>query len=238
MPAFTGYLIYRKVPSLITLLLSSLAACLCALVLQPEVLAHIAGETEVNAKSLFEGIMTTCYTKTQVDTGFEAINDLVATRGMAGMLDTIWLILCAMGFGSCMVASDMLHSITHVLLKNIRNTVSLVCSTVCSGVLLNLIMGDQFLSIIMNASIYREEYAERGYRPELLSRSTEDSATVTSVLVPWTACGMTQSTVLGIPTLVYLPFCFFNIISPIMSCLVAILGFVPKPTKAQTDNIE
>ena len=90
-------------------------------------------------------------------------------------------------------------------------------------------MGDQFLSIIMNASIYKDEYAERGYRPELLSRSTEDSATVTSVLVPWTACGMTQSTVLGIPTLVYLPFCFFNIISPLMSCLVAILGFVPNP---------
>ena len=87
----------------------------------------------------------------------------------------------------------------------------------------------QFLSIIMNASIYKDEYAERGYRPELLSRSTEDSATFTSVLVPWTACGMTQSTVLGIPTLVYLPFCFFNIISPLMSCLVAILGFVPKP---------
>ncbi len=175
--------------------------------------------------------MITCYTKTQVDTGFAPINDLVATRGMAGMLDTIWLILCTMCFGSCMVASNMLHAITHVLLKSIHSTVSLVCSTVTSGVLLNLVMGDQFLSIIMNASIYKEEYAARGYRPELLSRSTEDSATVTSVLVPWTACGMTQSTVLGIPTLVYLPFCFFNIISPLMSCLVAILGFVPKPQK-------
>lgn len=113
------------------------------------------------------------------------------------------------------------------------NTFSLVASTVTSGVLLNLIMGDQFLSIIMNASIYREEYAERGYDPELLSRSTEDSSTVTSVLVPWTACGMTQSTVLGIPTIVYLPFCFFNIISPIMSCLVAAMGFVPTPKKKQ-----
>ena len=228
-PAFTGWLIYRKTPSLITLLLSSLAACICAAVLQPDVLTQIAGEERVSAKSLFEGIMTTCYTKTQVDTGNEAINHLVATRGMAGMLDTIWLILCAMCFGSCMVAGNMLHAITRVLLRSIRSTVSLVCSTVTSGVLLNLIMGDQFLSIIMNASIYRDEYAERGYRPELLSRSTEDSATVTSVLVPWTACGMTQSTVLGIPTLVYLPFCFFNIISPLMSCLVAILGFVPKP---------
>ena len=235
-PVFTGFLIYKKMPSLITLLLSSLAACLCAIILQPTVLVKIAGETELCAKSLFEGIMFTCYTHTQVDTGYEAINELVATRGMAGMLNTVWLILCAMCFGSSMVASGMLKSLTHVLLKNIKNTVSLVCSTVTSGVLLNLVMGDQFLSIIMNASIYREEYSERGYKPELLSRSTEDSATVTSVLVPWTACGMTQSTVLGIPTLVYLPFCFFNIISPIMSCLVAILGFVPKPEPKQTNE--
>ena len=232
-PAFTGWLIYRKPPSLITLLLSALSACICALILQPEVLVKIAGEDNITAKSLFEGIMTTCYTHTQVDCGMENINELVATRCMAGMLNTIWLILCAMCFGSCMVASGMLHAITHVLLKSIHSTISLVCSTVTSGVLLNLVMGDQFLSIIMNASIYKDEYAERGYRPELLSRSTEDSATVTSVLVPWTACGMTQSTVLGIPTLVYLPFCFFNIISPLMSCLVAILGFVPKPQLKQ-----
>lgn len=228
-PLFTALLIYKKMPSLITLLLSALAACICAVVLQPEALIQIAGEKEINATSIFEGLMLTCYTKTNIDTGFEAINSLVATRGMVGMLSTVWLILCAMCFGSCMVASGMLRSITHIILKGIKGTASLVCSTVASGVLLNLIMGDQFLSIIMNVSIYHDEYAERGYRPELLSRSTEDSATVTSVLVPWTACGMTQSTVLGIPTLVYLPFCFFNIISPIMSCLVAILGFVPKP---------
>ncbi len=235
-PLFTAFLIYKKMPSLITLLLSALAACVCAVVLQPEALMQIAGEKQVNATSIFEGLMLTCYSKTQIDTGFEAINSLVATRGMVGMLSTVWLILCAMCFGSCMVASGMLRSITHIILKGIKGTASLVCSTVASGVLLNLIMGDQFLSIIMNVSIYHDEYAERGYRPELLSRSTEDSATVTSVLVPWTACGMTQSTVLGIPTLVYLPFCFFNIISPIMSCLVAILGFVPKPEGVRTDK--
>jgi len=154
---------------------------------------------------------------------------------MAGMLDTIWLILCAFCFGACMVASKMLESLTAILLRAVRNTVSLVTSTVVSGVLLNMIMGDQFLSIIMNASIFRNEYEKRGYRPELLSRSTEDSSTVTSVLVPWTACGMTQSTVLGIPTIVYLPFCFFNIISPIMSCLVAALGFVPNPNKPKEE---
>ena len=233
-PAFTGWLIYKKVPSLITLLLSALAACICAIVLQADVLVGIAGESALSVKAVFIGLMKTCYTSTNVETGIPAINDLVATRGMAGMLNTIWLILCAMSFGSCMVASGMLKSLTSVLLHSIRNTASLVCSSVASGCLLNLIMGDQFLSIIMNCSIYEEEYRERGYVPELLSRSTEDSATVTSVLVPWTACGMTQSTVLGIPTIVYLPFCFFCLLSPITSCIVGIMGYkIPKPVKQQ-----
>lgn len=231
-PLFTAWLIYKKTPSLITLLLSALSACVCAIIVQPDVLVNISGEAETSIKSIFMGLMTTCYTSTNVDTGYAEINDLVSTRGMAGMLNTIWLILCAMCFGSCMVASGMLKSLTHVMLKAIRNTASLVCSTVASGCLLNLIMGDQFLSIIMNCSIYKEEYEERGYKPELLSRSTEDSATVTSVLVPWTACGMTQSTVLGIATVTYLPFCFFCILSPLMSCLVAILGYVPEPKKS------
>ena len=234
-PLFTAWLIYKKTPSLITLLLSALSACVCAVILQPDVLVSISGESGTSIKSIFMGLMTTCYTSTNVDTGYAEINDLVSTRGMAGMLNTIWLILCAMCFGSCMVASGMLKSLTHVMLKAIRNTASLVCSTVASGCLLNLIMGDQFLSIIMNCSIYKEEYEERGYRPELLSRSTEDSATVTSVLVPWTACGMTQSTVLGIATVTYLPFCFFCIISPLMSCLVAILGYVPEPVKKENN---
>lgn len=234
-PIFTGILIYKKVPSLITLILSAFSACLCAAILQPGILAGIAGSTEVSALSLFKGIMITCYTNTNIDSGVEAINELISTRGMAGMLNTVWLILCAMFFGSCMVASNMLLSLTQIILRAIHSTTSLVNTTVASGVFLNMIMGDQFLSIIMNASIFRKEYEDRGYRPELLSRSTEDSATVTSVLVPWTACGMTQSTVLGIPTLVYLPFCFFNIISPFMSCIVAALGFVPTPTpKAKT----
>ena len=226
-PAFTGLLIWEKVPSFITLTLSSLAAIVCAIVLQTEALAEITGQANASAGSLFMGVLKVCYTSTQLDTGFQEVNHLVATRGMAGMLDTVWLILCAMCFGSCMVASQMLRSLTRILLNSIRNTFSLVTSTVVSGVLLNLIMGDQFLSIIMNASIYKEEYADRGYQPELLSRSTEDSATVTSVLVPWTACGMTQSTVLGVPTLVYLPFCFFNIISPLMSILYALIKKIP-----------
>lgn len=228
-PLLTTLLIYKKVPSLITLLLSSCLACLCALITQTDIVASIGGSSHVTADSLISGIMTICYTSTNIDTGISDLNSLVETRGMAGMLNTVWLILCAMCFGSCMVTSQMLKSITQVLLRAIHSTLSLVASTVFSGLLFNMILGDQFLSIIMNASIFRDEYKKRGYRPELLSRSTEDSSTVTSVLVPWTACGMTQSTVLGVPTIVYLPFCFFNIISPLMSCIVAALGFIPKP---------
>ena len=156
-PAFTGVLIWKKVPSFITLTLSSLAAIVCAIVLQTEALVEITGQANASAGSLFMGVLKVCYTSTQLDTGFQEVNHLVATRGMAGMLDTVWLILCAMCFGSCMVASQMLRSLTRILLNSIRNTFSLVTSTVVSGVLLNLIMGDQFLSIIMNASIYKEE---------------------------------------------------------------------------------
>ncbi len=236
-PAFTGWMIYKKVPSLPTLLLSALAACVCAAVLQPDVLTTIAGDSAISAKSIFVGLMKVCYGSTNLDLGPDQIDKLVATRGMSGMLDPIWLILCALNFGTCMVTSGMLKSLTSVLLRSIHNTASLVCSSAISGCLLNLIMGDQFLSIVMNCSIFREEYNRRGYIPELLSRSTEDSATVTSVLVPWTACGMTQSTVLGIPTLVYLPFCFFCILSPIMSCIVGILGYkIPKPTPVVEDK--
>ena len=236
-PAFTGWMIYKKVPSLPVLLLSSLAASVCAVILQPDVLTTIAGETTVSAKAIFVGLMKIDYTTINLDLGHEEINRLVTTRGMGGMLDSIWLILCALNFGSCMVVSGMLKSLTSVMLRSIHNTASLVCSSAISGCLLNLIMGDQFLSIVMNCSIFREEYTKRGYVPELLSRSTEDSATVTSVLVPWTACGMTQSTVLGIPTLVYLPFCFFCILSPIMSCIVGILGYeIPKPNPVADEN--
>ena len=237
-PLLTGLMIYKKVPSIITLILSSITACLCALLLQPEVVAGIGGSSSVTAEGLMKGIMKVCYSTTQVDTGFAEINELVSTRGMAGMLNTIWLIICAMCFGACMVASGMLSSLTSILLRHLRHTTSLVASTVTSGVALNMIMGDQFLSIIMNSSIFREEYKKRGYRPELLSRSTEDSSTVTSVLVPWTACGMTQSTVLGIPTIVYLPFCFFNLISPFMSCAIVALGIGPTKAIQETETVE
>ena len=124
-----------------------------------------------------------------------------------------------------MVASGMLESITSVIIRWIRNRVSLVASTVGTGLFLNVATGDQFISIVLTADMFRNVYEHEGYEARLLSRTTEDAATVTSVLVPWNTCGMTQATVLGVPTLTYLPYCFFNYLSPLMSILIAATGW-------------
>ena len=217
-PLLTGVLIARRVPSLIVLFLSSIVAGAVALILQPHILTEIGG-------GLVKGLAMTYYGATAVDTGDAALNELVSTGGMAGMLNTIWLILCAMCFGATMVASRMIESLTQVIVRFVRSRVGLVSSTVGTGIFLNLTTGDQFISIVLNADIFKQAYREQGYESRLLSRSCEDSATVTSVLIPWNTCGMTQSTVLGVPTLTYLPYCFFNLISPLMSIFIAAIGW-------------
>ena len=228
-PLLTGVLIARRVPSLIVLFLSAIMAGVVALILQPHILAEIATGSTVNSQfstlNSIKGLAITFYGATAVDTGFASLNELVSTGGMAGMLNTIWLILCAMCFGAAMVASRMIESLTQVIVRFVRSRVSLVSSTVGTGIFLNITTGDQFISIVLNADIYKEVYRRQGYETRLLSRSCEDSATVTSVLIPWNTCGMTQSTVLGVPTLTYLPYCFFNLISPLMSILVATVGW-------------
>ena len=230
-PLLTGVLIARRVPSVIVLFASSVMAGIVALILQPHILSEIATGTSpiVNANlsvvNSIKGLAITYFGATAVDTGNASLNELISTSGMAGMLNTIWLILCAMCFGAAMVASRMIESITCVIIRFVRNRISLVSSTVGTGIFLNITTGDQFISIVLNADIYKEVYKQEGYETRLLSRTTEDAATVTSVLIPWNTCGMTQSTVLGVPTLTYLPYCFFNLLSPLMSIIVAAIGW-------------
>lgn len=236
-PLLTGVLIARRVPSVIVLFASSVMAGIVALILQPHILSEIATGTSpiVNANLSFvnsiKGLAITYFGATAVDTGNASLNELISTSGMAGMLNTIWLILCAMCFGAAMVASRMIESITCVIIRFVRNRISLVSSTVGTGIFLNITTGDQFISIVLNADIYKEVYKQEGYETRLLSRTTEDAATVTSVLIPWNTCGMTQSTVLGVPTLSYLPYCFFNLFSPLMSIVIAAIGWKIKKIK-------
>ena len=224
-PVVTGILIARKVPSIVTLFLSTLLAGVFALIFQPELLQEISGVAVSGFDSLFKGLMMTVYGATNLHTDNAVLTDLIATRGMAGMMNTIWLILCAMCFGGAMTASGMLGSITSIFVRFMKKTVSVVGATVCSGLFLNLTTADQYISIILTGNMFRDIYAKKGYESCLLSRTTEDAVTVTSVLIPWNSCGMTQATILSVPTLVYLPYCFFNIISPLMSITVAAIGY-------------
>ncbi|MDL2221446.1 sodium:proton antiporter [Parabacteroides sp. OttesenSCG-928-N08] len=229
-PVATGILIAKKLPSIITLFLSAALAGLFALLFQPALLHEIAGPEG----GLFKGLLITYYGATALETGNAALNDLVATRGMAGMMNTIWLILCAMCFGGAMTGTRMLQSITGSLITFMKNRVSMVGTTVVSGIFLNIFTADQYISIILSAEMYKDIYKKKGFESRLLSRTIEDSVTVTSVLIPWNTCGMTQATVLGVSTWTYLPYCFFNLLSPLVSVLVAISGY--KIKQLITDN--
>ena len=225
-PVLTGVLIVKRVPSLIVLFLSALMAGVMAVILQPHILKEIAGDAELGSvAALTKGLVMTFYGPTNIEMGSAELNELVSTGGMAGMLNTIWLIVCAMCFGAVMVASGMIESITRVVISWVKSRVGLVASTASTGLFLNVATGDQFISIVLTVNMFKNVYEKQGYEPRLVSRTAEDSATVTSVLVPWNTCGLTQSTVLGVATIAYLPYCFFNILSPVMTILVAALGW-------------
>lgn len=226
-PLVAGFLLWKRLPAIIVLALSSLTAAIAALIFQPDVIAEIGSKvTEGSrAKIMFTGIVETFYDTVGIETGNPEVNQLVSSRGMLGMLNTVYLIICAMCFGGCMSASGMISDLAGMLLPLTRTRTGLVSTTVLSGVALNGIVSDQYLAIILTSNIYRETFDKAGYDPRVCSRSVEDSATVTSPLFPWSSCGMTQATILSVPTLAYAPYCFFNILSPLMSILTAAIGF-------------
>ena len=224
-PVLTGWMIYKKLPAIIVLFASSVIAIIFAVIFQPHILGEISGVQECSAVALLKGALQSGFGKTSVDSGFTPVNELLATRGMAGMLNSVWIILCAICFGGVLKASGMLANIVELIVPLTKTRVGLVASTVFSGIFFNATAADQFLSIMLNASMFGEIYKKEGYESRLLSRSIEDSSTVTSVLIPWSTCGMTQSTVLNVPTLTYLPYCFFNILAPLTSIIIAATGF-------------
>lgn len=234
-PVLTAVLIVKRVPALVTLFLSAIAAGIVAIILQPEIVAGIAGSEEVTPTALVRGLVIIFCSSTHVDAHNAALNDLIATRGMGGMLDTVWLILCAMCFGGAMTGTGMLQSIVSSIARVVRGKTTLVSCTAATGIGLNLMTSDQYMSIVLTGNMYRDVYRRMGFEGRLLSRTTEDSTTVTSVLIPWNTCGLTQATVLGVATLTYLPYCVFNYLSPVVTVLVSWL--MPKSgTLAKADE--
>ena len=220
-PILVIILIVKKTPPLIALLIGTILGGIAALIFQPDIVISVGGGTSLDFSTGYKGIMNAITTDTFIPTENEALKGLFKAGGMAKMMGTIWLILCAMTFGGVMDAIGALTTISKALLKLFHTTFGLFASTVASCLALNVTASDQYLAIVVPGKMYAKAFKDKGLAPENLSRTLEDSGTVTSVLVPWNTCGAYQSGVLGVDTLHYAGYAIFNWLSPFTTLLFA-----------------
>lgn len=220
-PVLVILLIVKKTPPLIALLVGTLLAAGAALIFQPEIVSMVGGGEILNFENSYRGIMNSITVDVSIATDNENLNDLFSSKGMAGMLGTIWLIICAMVFGGIMDAIGALATISKALLNLFHTTFGLFASTVISCLALNATASDQYLAIVVPGKMFAKAYRKKGLAPENLSRTLEDSGTVTSVLIPWNTCGAYHSGVLGVPVASYFTYAIFNYLSPFMTLLFA-----------------
>lgn len=235
-PVIVIGLIFKKTEPLIALFIGILLGGLFALIFQPEIINQLMGVDSMTLKSAYKGVMNAITKETIIPTENENLVKLFKAKGMTGMLGTIWLILCAMVFGGVMDAIGALSRISKELLKLAKTTLGLFASTVGSCLALNITASDQYLAIVVPGKMFAKAYEKKGLAPENLSRTLEDSGTVTSVLVPWNTCGAYQSGTLGVDTFDYLPFAFFNLISPIMTLVFAAFNIKIKQLITTIEN--
>ncbi|MBE0651805.1 MAG: Na+/H+ antiporter NhaC [Bacteroidales bacterium] len=223
-PIILFVVIIKKMPPLPALSVGVVLGAIAAVIFQPHIIEQTTHITNNYAKASYIGVMQAIYGHTSIETGNQTMNDLFITGGMSGMLETIWLILSAMVFGGVMEANGMLRKLTRSILKLVKTDASLITSTAASCIFFNITASDQYISIVVPGEMYHDAFQDRGLKPEVLSRTLEDAGTVTSVLVPWNTGGATQARVLGVPTLHYLPYAFFNLISPLMTVFFAYMN--------------
>ncbi len=221
-PLLVIFLIIKKMPALPAILIGTLAGILFAFLFQKDLLLQLSGEDFLSAEAAYKILMNALTVDVEFGAQHPILEELLGSSGMAGMLGTVWLIIAAMVFGGAMEACRFLETISHSLLKLAKGTASLIATTAGTCVVLNVTASDQYLAIVVPGRMYADAYKKRGLAPENLSRTLEDSGTVTSVLVPWNTCGAYQSGVLGVNTLAYLPFAIFNWLSPFMTLIFAI----------------
>lgn len=222
-PALVIFMIVKKSPPLVALLIGTLLGGLFAVIFQGPVILEVAEASVLSFESAYRAVMDSITVSTQITTTNPLLNDLFSSGGMEGMLGTIWLIICAMVFGGVMDAIGALSAISNALLEWAKTTFQLFASTVASCLAINLTASDQYLSIVIPGKMFAKAYRDRGLAPENLSRTLEDSGTVTSVLIPWNTCGAYQSGVLGVGVGEYFFYAIFNWLSPLMTLLYAAL---------------
>jgi NhaC family Na+:H+ antiporter len=214
-------MILKKTPPLMALLIGTLLGGVFALIFQPEIIAGLSGTKELSFENGYKGILNAITVSTEIATDNVALNDLFTSKGMSGMLGTIWLIVCAMVFGGIMDGIGALSKISETLLGMAKTTFGLFASTVASCLALNVTASDQYLAIVIPGKMFAKAYKDKGLAPENLSRTLEDSGTVTSVLIPWNTCGAYHSGVLGVSVADYFVYAIFNWLSPFMTLLFA-----------------
>ena len=229
-PAIVIVLIIKKTPAIPALLAGTLLALVCAFIFQPQIILEVSKMNDLSFKSYYLAAINSMGSDISISSNNMLINDLLSTSGMKGMMNTIWLVVCAMSFGGTMEAGGLLNRISSPIIKYANSTGSLIATTSSTCIFFNLTTSDQYLSIVVPGRMFTESFKEKGLASENLSRTIEDSGTVTSVLIPWNTCGAAQSAVLGVATIAYLPFCFFNLISPLMTIMYGYLNLRIKKT--------
>jgi NhaC family Na+:H+ antiporter len=228
--ALVVYLAARKVPAVASILAGVAAGMVMAMVFQrPVILALSSSPDASTATMLFKGVWRVLFDGYTASTGAERLDALLSRGGMSSMLNTVWLIITAMCFGSAMEKAGVLQRLVQALVAFTRSVGGLVATTVATCFGVNTLAADQYMSIVITGRMFRDEYKARGLHPKNLSRVLEDSGTITSPLVPWNTCGAYMAAALGVPTLAYLPFCFFNLVNPFVSILYGYTGFKMEP---------
>jgi len=234
-PILVIAMIIKKVAAIPALFFGTLLGGVFAILFQPEIVIEVSGASINSISSYYMGVINAMIG----DVNFTIVNasindifnvaeadrsDLLKSGGMYGMLNTLLLIFCAMTFSGAIESTGLLSRMAEPIIKYAQNTGSLIATTACTCIFFNITTSDQYMSIIVPGRMFADTYTEKGLAPENLSRTLEDSGTVTSVLIPWNSCGAAQSAVLGVATLAYLPFCFFNLISPLMTIAYGYFG--------------
>ena len=216
----------RRAPAFLAIFSSALLAGVLAAFLQPTVVTAFVAKPDLGPLlTAIEGIYLAMANGFVSNTGFPTVDTLFSRGGMDSMLTTVWLILGALSFAAIMEDAGMLERLIRPVLAKAQSTGRLFAAVIFTCIGLNIVAGDQYVSIVMPSRVYRLEFARRGIAPRMLSRAVEDAGTVTSPLVPWNSCGAYMSGVLGIATVAYLPYCFFNLLSPVISLLYGLTGF-------------
>ena len=230
-------LVIRRVPALPAMAIGALTGGLFAAVFQGDAVLRYVGPTELpEAVALLKGVWQALYAGYVLDSGNAVIDDLVSRGGMASMLTTVWLILTAMMYGSVLETTGMLRVLAGRMLERVRGTSGLILTTLGTSFGINVLASDQYISIVLPGRMFRREYERRGLDPKNLSRTLEDGGTLTSPLIPWNTCGAFMATTLGVPTLTYAPFVFFNLLNPLVAALYGVLNvaIASRPAEGST----